>query len=134
MMEKRKRRVTKTLNETQTSSAEQVIDVYSRHDPIGWRVRSNGFDFSCLEAKSLLVIDNMDRLKAKIAGISDSIKVVDDFAASESLLQCFWPTEYRKDVFGFQRSGFARKDLSSVATVNNALQLTKYSRLQWQLL
>ncbi len=134
MMEKRKRRVTKTLNETQTASSEQVIDIYSRHDPIGWRVRSSGFDFSCLEAKSLLVIDNMDRLRDKTAGIAPSISVVGNFTANESVLQYCWPTEYRKDAFGFQRSGFARKDLSSVATVNNALQFTKYSRLQWQLL
>jgi hypothetical protein len=134
MMEKRKRRVTKTLNEIQTASSEQLIDIYSKHDPVGWRVRSSGFDFSCLDDKSLLVIDNMGRLQEKLASLSSSKIVVDDFDAIEPLLHYCWPSEHRKDALGFQRSGFARKDLSSIATVNNTLQVTKYSRLQWQLL
>jgi hypothetical protein len=134
-VEKRKRGTTKTISETQTSSDVPVIDIYSRHDPQGWRVTSHGFDFSCLGAgKSLLVVENLESLVAKLIEIAPHAKLVDDYVNDRPLLEHCWPSESRKDVFGFQRSGFARKDLSSVFTTSNAVQLTRYSRMHWHLL
>lgn len=133
-LEKRKRRVTTTVSEAQTSSDEPVIDIYSKHDSTGWRIPTRGFDFSCLGPdKSLLVAENMEKLVLRLAGLSGWVKVIDDFGSVGSMLEHCWPSESRKDNRGLKRSGLAQK-YSSVFTTTNALQLTKYSRLQWHLL
>lgn len=132
---KRKSRRTVTRSETLTSSDEPVIDIYSRQSRTGWRIRASGFDFSCIGAdKSLLVAENMERLISKLANYSPTAKVVHDYAKIRSLLEHCWPSEARKDALGLQRTGFVRRDLSTVLTTNNLVQLTKYSRLQWHLL
>jgi hypothetical protein len=134
-IEKRKRRANVTLSETQTSSDQPVIDIYSKHDPLGWRIPASGFDFSCLGAqKSLLVADNMESLVARLAAYSPTAKLANDYPNVRPLLEHCWPSESRRDGLGLQRSGFARKNLASVFTTNNLLQFTKYSRLQWHLL
>ena len=134
-LEKRKRGAMKTLSESETSSDQTFLDLYSSTDPSGWRIPSSGFDFSCLGSeKSLLAGDNLRRLKQKLAEFAPDAKLVDDYNDVRELLESVWPSENRRDAFGFQRSGFARKDLSSVATTNNQVQVNKYSRLQWHLL
>ncbi len=134
-VEKRKRRTTKTLSETQTASAEPVIDIYSKHDSAGWRIPARGFDFSCLGPdKTLLVAENMEKLVSRLGEFSTSAKVIDDFGSVSSMLEYCWPSESRKDNRGLQHSGFMRQNYSSVFTTTNALQLIKYSRLQWHLL
>ena len=134
-IEKRKRGSTKTLSETETSSDQTFLDLYSSTDPSGWRIPSSGFDFSCLGSeKSLLAGDNLRRLMQKLADFAPDAKVVDDYNDVRELLESVWPSESRRDAFGFQRSGFARKDFSRVATTSNQVQVNKYSRLQWHLL
>jgi hypothetical protein len=134
-VEKRKRGATKTLSKTQLTSDEPVIDIYSKRDPTGWRIRANGFDFGCLGAeKALTVAENMAGLTSRLLSFSPSAKLVEEFVQVRVMLECCWPSESRKDAYGFQRSGFGRKDLASVMTTNNSLQMTKYSRLQWHLL
>ena len=134
-IEKRKRRSTETLSETQTSSDEPVIDVYSRNDPTGWRIPVAGFDFSCLgRHKSLLAGHNIDQLIEKLAAFAPHAKVVRDYGSVHSMLEHAWPGESRRDSLGMRRTGFARRSSSTIFTTNNLLQLTKYSRLQWHLL
>jgi hypothetical protein len=130
-IEKRKRKVTNSQVETNLSSDESVIDLYSNSDNIGWRVPTTGFDFSCLGSdKSLLASENMERLVARLSAFASKAKFVLDYANVRSMLEHSWPSESRKDGLGFKRSGFGRKDLSSVFTTSNALQLLKYSRLR----
>ena len=134
-LEKRKRKSTTTISETQTSSDLRVIDLYSKHDPMGWRISSYGFDFSCIGPdKSMLVGENMESLVVRLMDECPSAKLAAYFVDDHALLEHCWPSEARKDAYGFQRSGFARKDLSSVSSTNNSVQLIKYSRLQWHLL
>ncbi len=133
--EKRKRGSSETINETQTSSDVPIIDIYSKNDPRGWRITAHGFDFSCLgEEKSLLVAENMQRLTGRLTKFTPAAKLVDDYTRHCALLEHCWPVESRKEAHGFQHSGFAQRGLSSVSTTNNAIQLMKYSRLQWHLL
>ena len=134
-MEQRKRGATKRLSESQTSQDQSFIDLYSRGNAIGWRIPSSGFDFSSLgDEKSLLVGENLGRLVTKLTAFAPDAKLVDDYLDVRALLEHIWPSEHRREVFGFQRSSFARKDLSSQTTSNNATQVSKYSRLQWHLL
>lgn len=133
-IEKRKRKVTTTVSETRMSSDETVIDLYSASDRIGYRVPTNGFDFSCLgQAKSLLASENMSRLISRLRDFAPRAEFV-EYADVRNLLEHCWPVESRKDALGFKRSGFGRKDLASVFTTNNSSQLLKYSRLRRHLI
>ncbi|PYS97931.1 MAG: hypothetical protein DMF63_17915 [Acidobacteria bacterium] len=131
-VERRKMKSSKTLNEAETSSDELVIDIYSSHDPLGWRIPSTGFDFSCLGAeKSLLVADNMKTLIGKLVALASRAKLIDDYSKVQSLIEVIWPSDVKRDS---NILGFRQKDLSTVLTTSNALQFTKYSRMQWRLL
>ncbi|MEO6333727.1 MAG: hypothetical protein ABIO91_01970 [Pyrinomonadaceae bacterium] len=130
-IEKRKLRGSKTLSETETSSDGPVIDIYSRNDAAGRRIPASGFDFSCLGSeKSLIVAENMKRLVATLADFSPGARLVEDYVKVRSMLELAWPAESRRES---QRLARNRKEVSNVSTSNNAVQLTKYSRLQWRL-
>ena len=134
-MEKRKRGESRTISESQTAQDQPFIDIYSRHDPAGWRIPASGFDFSCLgDRKSLLAAENLERLVSRLIEFAPDAKLVEDYLAVRPLLETVWPSEHRREAFGFQRSGFGRKDLSSLRTSSNLTQVNKYSRLQWHLL
>ena len=131
LVAKRKRKSAKTLHETETSSDQPVIDIYSSHDPNGWRIPGTGFDFSCLGAdKSLIVAENMQALEAKLAQFAPSARVIDDYRRLRLSLEVAWPSESRRDS---QLSGVGLREVSKVSTTNNSRQFTKYSRLQWRL-
>lgn len=131
LVERRKRRGTKTVSEAETSSDQPVIDVYSATDPTGWRIPSSGFDFSCLGSdKSLLVAENMKTLTSKLVEFSPTVRIFDAYIRVRSMLESSWPSESRRDSLPV---GMNRKEVSNVFTTSNTTQLTKYSRLQWRL-
>jgi hypothetical protein len=122
-VERRKLRGAKTVSETEMSSDEPLIDIYSNSEPAGWRIPATGFDFSCLgSAKSLIVSENMKRLVAKLVEFSPTATVVDDYMAVRSTLEHAWPSEARKDseVLGLKGKEFARR-----LTTTNSTQFTK---------
>ena len=134
-IEKRKKGKSETLDETETSSDEILIDIYTGHDPSGWRIPTRGFDFSCLGTeKGLLAVQNMWKLIAKLREFAPGAKVADDYMADKDSLGEVWEVEQRRDSQGLRRSGFGKTDFGKVASTNNLGQFTKYSRLQWQLL
>jgi len=133
--EKRKKKEIKVLNETQTSNDEVVIDLYDQGDPVGYRIPSKGFDFSCLGAdKGLLAADNIRKLVFKLREFVPAAKFVDDYPSIREFLDSVWEVDRRKDFNGIRRTGFGRKDFTNVSTSNNLRQFTKYSRLQRHLL
>ncbi len=128
--ERRKKKEPKILSETETSSDESLIDIYIRGDALGFRISSTGFDFSCLGAeKTLLAGENMKQLSAKLRETAIGAKYIDNYNQNIDRLSEIWQMESRKDTYGLQRSGFARKAFESVATSNNLNQFTKFSRL-----
>jgi hypothetical protein len=134
-IEKRKRRVTQTVSETQTTSDEPLIDIYTQADSTGWRIPVAGFDFSCLgNDKSLLAGENIERLAKKLAAYAPGARVVREYSTVRPQLEMVWQSESRKDSLGPQRSGFAGTSSAMVYSTNNLLQLTKFSRLQWHML
>ena len=130
-VEKRNRKAAKMLHETETSSDQPLIDIYSTHDPIGWRIPGTGFDFSCLGTdKSWIVAENMKALELKLAQFAPSARIIDDYKQSRLSLEAAWPSESKRDS---QLSGVGLREFSKVSTTNNSQQFTKYSRLQWRL-
>lgn len=135
-IEKKKRGgASKLIDETMTSSDESILDIYSRQDPIGFRVHLTGFDFSCLGPdKGLIAVENMRRLVTVLKEHAPDAKLVADYRSVRAALGHVWEIESRKDAQGLQRSGFGKKEFGSVASTSNLRQFTKYSRLQWHLL
>jgi hypothetical protein len=131
LIEKRKLRGSKVVSETATSSDEPVIDIYSKNDPMGQRIPASGFDFSCLgNDKSLIVIENMKRLTARLGEICPSVRLVEDYSSLRAILEHTWPSEDRRES---EHIGFAGRTVAKVSTSSNATQFTRYSRLQWRL-
>lgn len=125
----------KTLQSSEISSDEPVIDIYSRQDSIGYRVFTSGFDFSCVgEKKSLLAADNIKILQELLCEISQTAKLNNDYARIRHALGKVWETEETKDSKGLKAGSFGKFNLENTTTINNLQQFTKYSRLIFQLL
>ena len=137
LIEKKRRRhkEAKLIDSTETSSDEQVLDLYSRSDATGFRLYPRGFDFSCLgEDKKLLSVENLALLIEKLKEGAPSIQHCYDYRDVDHLLVDVWPVEERKDSKGLMRSGFGKQGFGSVASSSNLSQFNRYSRLQWHLL
>ena len=125
----------KSVDEIQTSNDQPVIDFYTNVDRIGYRIRSGGFDFSCLDSeKTILAAENVNRLVSKLAGIAPAAKLVVDYLSRQMELSLVWEPETGKHSHGVQRTGLGQINVSNVASSNNLQQFTKYSRLQRHLL
>lgn len=134
-VEKRKKKETKLLQETETSSDEKLIDIYCCSDTFGCRIPAKGFDFSCLGAeKGLLSAANLERLRAKLLKFSPAATSIGEYRRGTNILGTVWDLDRQKDFHGLQRTGFGRTAFENVAITSNLLQFTKYSRLQRHLL
>jgi hypothetical protein len=133
-LEERKRHKTALFTESQSTSDEQVIDLYSKSDPIGWRIRS-GFDFSCLgHEKDMVAAENISRLAERLGKIAPDAKLNDEYNLCRSMLDEIWPPEIQKESLGVQKATLNRKELKKAVVTSNLTQFTKFSRLQWHLL
>lgn len=131
---KRRHGKTKLIDETATSTDEQIFDIYTRDDATGYRVHQAGFDFSCLgENKGLLASENMRRLITELRKRAPEAVFVDTYGQFRHLLNDVWEIETRKDFHGLRRSGFGKVESASVASSSNLDQFNKFSRLQWHL-
>lgn len=134
-VEKRKKKETKLLQETETTSDEKLIDIYPEGDMTGFRIPTNGFDFSCLGSeKGLIASANMDRLLERLLQFSPVAEVVDEYRLIVNILSTVWEVDQNKDFHGLTRTGIGRSGFANVARSSNLTQFTKYSRLQRHLL
>lgn len=132
---KRRGGKTKLLDETATASDEMLLDIYTRHDPAGYRVHLAGFDFSCLgQDKGLLAGENLRLLIVRLKDRYPNAKLINTYTSVRHALDLVWEIESRKDSAGLRRAGFGKVEFGSTASTSNLNQLTKYSRLQWHLL
>ena len=133
-VERRRRRESKIVNESQLSHDEPVLDIYSRHDATGWRIPVSGFDFSCLGYdKGLIASDNIRKVISRLAAFCPRARIVGDYAEVRPLLESVWPSDSTRDA-RHVGTRVGRKDVETVVRTYNSGQWTKYSRLQWHLL
>ena len=125
----------KILETTEMSADESLIDIYSRDDSIGYRIESKGFDFSCLGSeKQLFAKENIKILLERLRAFAPGARFDDDYLRLRGALGIIWEAEQTKDSKGWRKIGFGKPNFESVTIINNLLQFTKYSRLQWHLL
>lgn len=128
---RRKSGKNEALDEFQSSNHEPLIDLYTKGDKGGLRIRSGGFDFSCLSTgKTILAAENLKRLVSKLVSIAPEVRVIDDYIQIRRVLDMVWEPETRRESQGVQRTGMGKISMSNVSTRNNLQQFTKYSRLQ----
>ena len=131
----RKKGENKILETTETASDESLIDVYSRHDSIGYRILAKGFDFSCLESeKEVTAKNNLKKLAEKLRQMAPNAEFVDDYRRVRDCLATVWEVAQKTASQGLKRGGIGKFNLENVTTVNNLSQFTKYSRLRRSLL
>ncbi len=135
-LEKRRRKSSAlSINESSTSSDEAVVDLYKNDEPIGFRIQSTGFDFSCLGAEmGLLASKNLTTLIAKLKDFAPDARVIDTYPSVRFALGSVWEVESRRDSLGMTRVGVGKSGFGSVTSADNIQQFTKFSRLQWHLL
>ena len=117
--------------ETLASTDELVLDLYPPNDVYGYRLRTSGFDFSCLGNKMRpLAGANMktliDELRSRFA---DQV-FVDSFTDAMPQLRSVWPVRQTRQSSSVSRGTLGGVYKESVSETDNTLQFTKFSRLQ----
>ncbi len=135
-VEKRvKSRETKTLSIDETAKDEKIIDIYTKHDKIGYRILTSGFDFSCLENQmSFLAFENIGKVFEKLKEFAPDAKTSENYNRIRHLLGEVWEIEEVNDSRGVLKKGIGNINLNKTAISTNLAQFTKYSRLQRHLL
>ena len=127
---KSRRAENEIVHASEFSSDEAVIDLYASTDSQTWRVSANGFDFSCLGAKKMLVANaNIARLQQLIVDHAPHARVDDSYRRLRHTLDLVWGSQQETESSGWRRERPGRTSVG-VATINsNESQFTRYSRL-----
>jgi hypothetical protein len=122
----RKKRV---VDERDMFNDDAVLDIYTRDDDVGWRIRAGNFDFSCLgEHKQLTTFANFAALTILLREHTQTAGFDDSYVRLRSALNRVWPSEPSAGAKERRRRAFGDFD-SSVISIDNELQFTRYSRL-----
>ncbi len=126
-----KKGVIKADSETLSSTDETVIDIYPPSDVYGFRIRTSGFDFSCLgDRMRPIAAANITTLISEMRDQFADGVFIDSFQVVEPLLDTIWPTEESTQSGGVSRSAFSGVRKASTTVIDNTTQFTKFSRLQ----
>lgn len=132
---KRKKGSFKPIDESATSSDTSVIDIYARADARGYRVLGDGFDFSGLGSRmTALSASNIKILTEELTAACPAARTVDLYDDISWLLDVAWPVGSTRSSGGVQRGPVGGIGMSTVETSDNTKQLTRFSRLCFQLL
>lgn len=116
------------LDETVESDDVTVIDIYSNEQPAGYRIRSVGFDFSCLGVeRSLIAAENVDRLLSAFAN-RYALSVDRRYNEFRSAFDAAWPLETTRGAGGLTRANLGAVRFDRSETVTNEMQFLRYSR------
>jgi hypothetical protein len=109
---------------------EAILDLYFAGASAGWRVMSEGFDYSCLDArKGLLAAENFARLVETLRERAPRAAFDDSYKRVRHLLQFAWsPTEHTESS-GLRHTAPGKFLSGAVTSVSNEAQFTHYSRL-----
>ena len=128
-IDQKRSRAMRLVDEREMLSDEAVLDIYARGDKHGWRLRAGNFDFSCLgDDKQLTAFANFSALTALLRKYARGAVFDDSYSGLRSALESVWPSKTSARAKERRRTGFGDFD-SSVTSIDNELQFTRYSRL-----
>ncbi len=128
-IDQKRTRAKQIIDEREMLTDEAVLDIYARDDSHGWRIRAAGFNFSCLgEDKKLTTFENFTALTSLLREHATAAVFDDWYVRLRSALDSVWPREPVTSGKKRRRAAFGDFD-SSVTSIDNELQFTRYSRL-----
>lgn len=125
-----------TLDTRETSSDDQVLDIYTFDDDedrarsAGWRIAAMNFDFGCLGArKSLIAAENFRTLLAHLRQAAPHARFDDSYRLMRRALTDVLPLDEYASGGGMKRAQFGRTISESVIETSNESQFTLYGRM-----
>ncbi|MCM3905773.1 MAG: hypothetical protein ND866_29120 [Pyrinomonadaceae bacterium] len=118
-------------DESQFFADELVLDLYSEGPDAKFRILANGFDFSGLRGKRLLVAENFALLLDLIRDQSPRAEYDDAYNSSRQALEIVWPCGQQTESSGWRRQRAGKYTVGAVTESSNEDQFTRYSRLRY---
>ncbi len=118
-------------DESQFFFDEAVLDLYSEDPDAKFRILSNGFDFSGLRGKKLLVAENFSLLLDLIRDQAPRAEYDDAYNSCRQALEMVWPCGQQTESSGWRRQRFGKYTVGAVTESSNEDQFTRYSRLRY---
>ncbi|MCM3871309.1 MAG: hypothetical protein ND895_11545 [Pyrinomonadaceae bacterium] len=118
-------------DESQFFYDEAVVDLYSEGPEAKFRIYSNGFDFSGLREKKLMVAENFSLLLDVIRNQARNADYDDGYNSCRQALEMVWPCEQQTQSSGWRRQRFGKYTVGAVSESSNEDQFTRYSRLRY---
>ena len=128
-IDQKRSRAKQVIDEREMLTDEAVLDIYTRGDDRGWRIRAGNFDFSCLgDKKKLTTFENFTTLITLLREHATAAEFDDWYVRLRGALNNIWPDQASASAKERRRRAFGDFD-SSVTSLDNELQFTRYSRL-----
>jgi hypothetical protein len=118
-------------DESQFFADEAVADLYSEDPDRKFRILANGFDFSGLRGKRLLVAENFSMLLKLIRDKAPLAEYDDGYNSCRHALEIVWPCGQQTEASGWRRLRFGKYTVGAVSESSNEDQFTRYSRLRY---
>lgn len=122
-------------NEIQDASQffddEAVVDLYSEDAKAKFRILGNGFDFSGLRGKKLMVHENLSMLLDLIRCKAPRAEYDNTYNSCRQALEIVWPCGQHTESSGWRRQRFGKYTVGAVSESSNEDQFTRYSRLRY---
>ena len=119
------------LDTSEFFSDEPVLDLYSSTNDRTWRIGTNNFDFSCLQAqKAFIAAENLRKLQVLICSKCPRLQYDTAYNELRNTLQLVWPSEQETESRGWRRERPGKYSLAAVTANTNRAQFTRYSRLR----
>ena len=112
---------------------EAVVDLYFEDPDFKFRILANGFDFSGLDGKKLVVAENFPILMGQLREKATNAEYDDAYNSCRQSLEIVWPCEHLTESRGWRREGPGKITVGAVTETSNEDQFTRYSRLRYLL-
>jgi hypothetical protein len=110
---------------------EAVLDLYSEDPDAKFRILANGFNFSGLRGKKLMVAENFSMLLDLIRDKAPGSEFDDAYNSCRQALEIVWPCGQQTESRGWRRERPGKVTIGAVTESSNEDQFTRYSRLRY---
>ena len=118
------------LETSELSRDELAIDFYTAAHPFTWRIKTGGFDFSCLEnEKTLIANENIGTLQRLLTTKSVNAITDDSYRRVRRLIEPVWSTQTETQSSGWRWERPGKLSVGMATIKSNDNQFTCYSRL-----
>lgn len=129
--EARKQKGGGVVDSVETGADEVVIDIYGTGSMTGVRIRTDGFDFSCLgQRKAFTAAENIRSLVTVLREEFSGAEAATQYKSVRHLLGIAWPSSETASSEGVERKSFGGYTKKRTYRTDNEEQFLRYSRLR----